>query len=63
VLSLGNITPDLVLLAGAKRVCYHRDFAKAASLNMIGQHGGLTETEITIPILKLADYSSSLLVP
>jgi hypothetical protein len=63
VLSHRNITPDLVVLAGAKRVTYHRNFAKPASLNMIGQHGGVSAEEITIPILKLASYSSSLLVP
>jgi hypothetical protein len=63
VLLLENIAPDLVVLAETRRVCYHRGFAKPASLNMIGQHGGLTAAEITVPILKLGDYSSSLLVP
>lgn len=63
VLAHRNITPDLVVLAGAKRVTYHRNFAKPASLNMIGQHGGVSAEETTIPIVKLASYSSSLLVP
>jgi predicted AlkP superfamily pyrophosphatase or phosphodiesterase len=63
VLSLGNILPDFVVLAGSKRATYHRDFAKPASLAMVGQHGGLSDAEITIPILRLGAYSSSLLVP
>lgn len=63
VLAHSNIKPDLVVLAGTKRATYHRNFAKPASLNMIGQHGGVSVEEITIPILKLASYSSSLLVP
>lgn len=57
------ILPDLVVLAGKNRACYHRQFAKPASLAMIGQHGGITDAEISIPILRLAAYSSSLLVP
>lgn len=63
VLGLTEILPDLVLLPSGKNVCYHRHFAKAKSLQMIGQHGGISETEITIPILRMAAYSSSLLVP
>jgi hypothetical protein len=63
VLAHSNIKPDLVVLAGTKRATYHRNFAKPASLNMIGQHGGVSVEEITIPILNLASYSSSLLVP
>lgn len=62
-LTLSNILPDLVLLAGPKRATYHRDFAKPASLAMVGQHGGLSDAEISIPILRLGAYSSSLLVP
>lgn len=57
-----ELMPDLVILAGRGRAGYHRDFAKAASMRMIGQHGGLTDEEISIPILRLAGYSS-LLVP
>ena len=60
---LSNITPDLVVLAGRNRACYHRGFAKSTSLAMIGQHGGITDEEITIPVIRLAGYSSSLLVP
>lgn len=63
VLELLDVLPDLIVLAAPKRACYHRNFAKQASLTMIGQHGGVTEAEIAIPILRLGAYSSSLLVP
>ncbi|MFM6977474.1 MAG: alkaline phosphatase family protein [Micrococcales bacterium] len=55
--------PDLVVLAAPTSVCYHRSFSKQTSLAMIGQHGGISDLEIAIPILRLGAYSSSLLVP
>lgn len=58
-----NVLPDLVVMAKPGRACYHRSFAKPASMEMIGQHGGITDQEIGIPIIKLGAYSSSLLVP
>ncbi len=58
-----NILPDLIVMPKSDWACYHRDFAKVASLQMIGQHGGLTPEEITVPVIRLAAYSSSLLVP
>ena len=63
VLNFSELLPDLVVLAATNRVCYHRAFAKPASLAMIGQHGGVSDQEIAVPILRLANYSSSLLVP
>ena len=62
-LNFSNILPDLVVLAGQNVACYHRSFAKPASLNMIGQHGGISDAEITVPIIRLGSYSSSPLVP
>ena len=63
VLRHSAINPDLVVLAGKGLACYHREFAKTASLAMIGQHGGLSDEEIAVPRLRFGGYSSSLLVP
>jgi predicted AlkP superfamily pyrophosphatase or phosphodiesterase len=46
-----RIAPDLVLLPKSDRVIYHRDFAKPKSLEMIGQHGGMSKAEWEIPLL------------
>jgi hypothetical protein len=32
-------------------VIYHRKFAKAKSLQMIGQHGGMTKAEWEVPLV------------
>jgi hypothetical protein len=46
-----TIAPDLVLLPRGDRVIYHRDFAKSKSMEMIGQHGGMSKAEWEIPLL------------
>jgi predicted AlkP superfamily pyrophosphatase or phosphodiesterase len=46
-----KVAPDLVLLPRSNRVVYHRGFAKQKSLEMIGQHGGITKAEWEIPLL------------
>jgi hypothetical protein len=46
-----RVAPDLLLLPKADRVAYHRDFAKARSLLMIGQHGGMTQAEWEVPLI------------
>ena len=46
-----RIAPDLVLLPRGERVVYHRGFAKQKSLEMIGQHGGMTKAEWEVPLL------------
>ena len=48
-----NVAPDLVLLPKVDRVIYHRDFAKPKSLEMIGQHGGMSKAEWEVPLLVL----------
>ena len=58
-----DLLPDLIVLATANVAIYHRRFAKANSLKMIGQHGALSQEEISIPLIRLGAYSSSLLVP
>ena len=45
------VAPDLVLLPKGDRVIYHRDFAKPKSLEMIGQHGGMSKAEWEVPLL------------
>ena len=51
--SAENLAPDLVLLPKADRAIYHRDFAKAKSLEMVGQHGGMSKAEWEVPLLVL----------
>jgi hypothetical protein len=46
-----SLAPDLILLPKADRVIYHRDFAKPKSLEMIGQHGGMSKAEWEVPLL------------
>jgi hypothetical protein len=46
-----RVAPDLVLLPKADRVAYHRGFARARSLFMIGQHGGMTQAEWEVPLI------------
>ena len=58
-----DLLPDLLLIATSAIAIYHRGFAKASSLRMIGQHGALSNQEIRLPLIGLSAYSSSLLVP
>ncbi|MBP6043209.1 MAG: alkaline phosphatase family protein [Rhodoluna sp.] len=58
-----DLLPDLVVIAESSVAIYHRDFAKANSLKMVGQHGALSSAEIRLPLIGLGAYSSSLLVP
>ena len=46
-----SLAPDLILLPKSNRVIYHRAFAKAKSMEMIGQHGGMTKPEWEVPLL------------
>jgi len=49
--------PDLFALATKNVALYHREHAPATSLNMIGQHGGLNATELTIPLLGFGAFA------
>ena len=44
--------PDLFAIAVARTALYHRDFAPAKGLKMIGQHGSISAEELSIPLLK-----------
>jgi len=48
-----NVAPDLLVLAKKQVALYHRDFAKAKSMNMIGHHGSITNQELAIPLIKI----------
>jgi predicted AlkP superfamily pyrophosphatase or phosphodiesterase len=47
-----NVAPDLVLFAKKRVALYHRGFAKAKSLEMIGHHGSISPEELAVPLLK-----------
>jgi hypothetical protein len=49
--------PDLFLISNAGTAVYHRAFAKPQSLKMIGQHGGITTTELSVPLLKFGVFA------
>jgi predicted AlkP superfamily pyrophosphatase or phosphodiesterase len=51
--------PDIFAVAVGKIALYHREFAPAKSLEMIGQHGSISGEEISIPLIKLAALAPS----
>lgn len=50
--------PDVMVLAKKRVAFYHRGFAKAKSLQMIGQHGSISNDELSIPLLGWSDFAS-----
>jgi Type I phosphodiesterase / nucleotide pyrophosphatase len=46
-----KLAPDLIVLPKGDRVIYHRGFAKQKSLEMVGQHGGMSKAEWEVPLL------------
>ena len=50
--------PDLFVIAKTTAACYHRGFAKPQSLRMIGQHGGISQAELSVPLLKLGAFKA-----
>jgi hypothetical protein len=49
--------PDVFLLATKQVALYHRDYVPAKSLAMIGQHGGLSAAELSIPLLGFGAFA------
>jgi predicted AlkP superfamily pyrophosphatase or phosphodiesterase len=49
--------PDVFLIANGETALYHRAFAKSKSMQMIGQHGALSQEELTVPLLKLGAFA------
>lgn len=51
-----SIAPDLVIIWMAKAVGYDHRFVKPHHLKMVGQHGGISDVETRVPIIKLSGY-------
>jgi predicted AlkP superfamily pyrophosphatase or phosphodiesterase len=49
--------PDLFVISTGANACYHRGFAKPQSLRMVGQHGGVSQTELSVPLLKFGAFA------
>lgn len=49
-LSKQELAPDLIVLAKKEVALYHRAFAKAKSLEMVGHHGSISSQEMSIPL-------------
>jgi predicted AlkP superfamily pyrophosphatase or phosphodiesterase len=50
--------PDLFVISVGATACYHRGYAKPQSLKMIGQHGGISQTELSVPLLKFGVFAN-----
>jgi predicted AlkP superfamily pyrophosphatase or phosphodiesterase len=50
--------PDVFALATKQLAMYHRGFAPAKSLEMIGQHGALSAKELSIPLLGFGAFAT-----
>lgn len=53
-----NRLPDVFLISTAEVALYHRDYAKQKSLQMIGQHGSISDVELTVPLLRLGAFQT-----
>ena len=45
--------PELVMLAAGEHTLFHADFSKPRSYLMTGHHGGLTDEELAIPLIRI----------
>ena len=48
--------PDIFVIAHGETALYHREFAKPKSLQMIGQHGAISDDELFVPLLRFGAY-------
>ncbi len=48
--------PDLMVFARPRSALYHRGFAKPKSLQMIGQHGGISPEELMVPLVRFGAF-------
>ena len=55
-ISNAQYLPDLFVISALGYACYHRGFAKPLSLKMVGQHGGFTQQELSVPFIKLGAF-------
>lgn len=44
--------PDLYLIALSNFASYHRSYCKPQSLRMVGQHGSISQTELSVPLIR-----------
>jgi predicted AlkP superfamily pyrophosphatase or phosphodiesterase len=51
--SRNYLLPEIVVLAKKEVALYHRAFAKAKSLEMIGHHGSISGNEMSIPLIRI----------
>lgn len=51
--------PELFIISISECALYHRHFAKAKSLQMIGQHGSISTEELKVPLLKFGAFANS----
>ena len=51
-----EVAPDLVIIWNGNAVAYDRRVAKPQYLKMIGQHGGISDQETRIPLIKLGCF-------
>jgi predicted AlkP superfamily pyrophosphatase or phosphodiesterase len=58
--SSGQRMPDIFLISVGETALYHRDFAKPKSLQMIGQHGSISDDELFVPLLKFGNYRKAI---
>lgn len=49
--------PELFVIALGETALYHRTFAKAKSLQMVGQHGSISPDELNVPLLRFAGFA------
>lgn len=54
---VGARMPELFVIAVKNCALYHRNFASPKSMNMVGQHGGLSDVELMVPLLKFGAYA------
>lgn len=50
--------PDLYLIAVGNYAFYHRGFCKPQSMRMIGQHGSISQAELSVPLLKFGKFQA-----
>lgn len=49
--------PDFVLIASGSEAFYDRRTAKSQSLKMIGQHGGISDGEMRVPLIRAGRFA------
>ena len=50
--------PDLYIIATGNYAFYHRAFCKPQSLRMVGQHGSISQAELSVPLIKFGCFQS-----